>query len=73
MSYKRKRLLGILERLVVWENSNNPDVLAEARAEIEASCDGEPNVLDPFCRRGAIPLEARRLDLPLMGAGAGSG
>ena len=65
---ERKRLFGILERLVVWENSNNPDVLADARAEIEASCDGElPNILDPFCGGGAIPLEARRLGLPAFG------
>ena len=32
---ERKRLFGILEDLVVWENSNNPDVLRKARAEIE--------------------------------------
>ncbi len=37
---ERKRLFEILERLVVWENSNNPEVLAEARAEIVASCGG---------------------------------
>ena len=50
---ERKRLFGILERLVVWENSNDPEVLAEARAEIAASC-GEtlPNVLDPFAGGG---------------------
>ena len=65
---ERRRLFGILERLVVWENSNDPDVLAEARAEIEASCDGElPNVLDPFCGGGTIPLEAQRLGLPAYG------
>ena len=46
---ERKRLFGILERLVVWENSNNPEVLAEARAEIVASCDGDlAIVLAPF-------------------------
>ncbi len=50
---ERDRLFGILERLVVWKNSNNPEVLAEARAEIEASCDGDPpDVLDPFCGGG---------------------
>ena len=65
---ERKRLFGILERLVVWRSSDNPDVLAEARAEIEASCGGElPNVLDPFCGGGAIPLEAQRLGLPAYG------
>ena len=34
---ERKRLFGILERLVVWENSNNQDVLDEARREIANS------------------------------------
>lgn len=65
---ERKRLFDILERLVVWENSNDPEVLAEARAEIEKSCEGElPNVLDPFCGGGTIPLEAQRLGLPSFG------
>ena len=50
---ERKRLFRIIERLVVWKNSNDPDVLAEARAEIKSSCDGEvPNILDPFCGGG---------------------
>ena len=53
---------------MVWKNSNNPDVLRQARAEIEASRDGElPNVLDPFCGGGTIPLEAQRLGLPAYG------
>ena len=65
---ERKRLFGILERLVVWENSNDPEVLAEARAEIEKSCGEElPNVLDPFCGGGTTPLEAQRLGLPSFG------
>jgi len=61
---ERERLFGIIERLVPWENSNDPDVLAEARAEIVAGCDGEPPpVLDPFAGGGSIPLEAQRLGL----------
>ncbi|MXW76238.1 MAG: DUF1156 domain-containing protein [Acidimicrobiaceae bacterium] len=61
---ERQRLFGILERLVVWENSNNPDVLAEARAEIDRCFpDGVPPILDPFAGGGAIPLEAQRLGL----------
>ena len=65
---ERKRLFGILERLAVWENSNDSEVLAEARAEIKKSCErGLPNVLDPFCGGGAIPLEAQRLGLPSFG------
>ena len=50
---ERKRLFGILERLVVWENSNNQDVLEEARAEIAESSEGElPRILDPFSGGG---------------------
>ena len=54
---ERQRLFRILERLVKWENSNNPDVLAEARAEIDRCFpDGPPPILDPFAGGGAIPL-----------------
>ncbi len=46
---ERLRLFGILERLVKWENTNNPDVLAKARAEIDRCFpDGVPPILDPF-------------------------
>lgn len=62
---ERKRLFDILERLVPWEASNDESILAEARAEIEKSCDGDlPKILDPFGGGGAIPLEALRLGLP---------
>ena len=62
---ERKRLFDILERLVPWEASSDQSVLAEAHAEILASCDGElPKVLDPFGGGGAIPLESLRLGLP---------
>ena len=66
---ERRRLFGILERLVVWKNSNDPRGAGRRREpEIEASCDGElPNVLDPFCGGGTIPLEAQRLGLPAYG------
>lgn len=37
---ERKRLFSILERLVTRENSNNPQVLDEARREIETSING---------------------------------
>ncbi|MCC7078887.1 MAG: DUF1156 domain-containing protein [Acidimicrobiia bacterium] len=61
---ERQRLFEIIERLVPWESSNDPFVLADARAEILASCDGEPPaILDPFCGGGSIPLEAQRLGL----------
>ncbi len=64
---ERQRLFGILERLVKWENSNDPDVLAEARAEIDRCYpDGPPPILDPFTGGGAIPLEAQRLGLTAL-------
>lgn len=34
---ERERLFGILERLVLWESTNNEAVLEEARAEIRKS------------------------------------
>ena len=64
---ERQRLFRILERLVKWENSNNPDVLAEARAEIDRCFpDGPPPILDPFAGGGTIPLEAQRLGLTAL-------
>jgi putative DNA methylase len=61
---ERQRLFRIIEELVKWENSTNAEVLKAARAEILASCDGNPPpVLDPFCGGGSIPLEAQRLGL----------
>lgn len=61
---ERKRLFDILEQLVVWENSNNPDVLDAAKREIMKSTGGNPpELLDPFAGGGAIPLEAQRLGL----------
>ncbi|MDT0300610.1 DUF1156 domain-containing protein [Streptomonospora wellingtoniae] len=61
---ERERLHGIIERLVQWENIRDEKVLAEARAEILASTDGNPpRILDPFAGGGTIPLEAQRLGL----------
>lgn len=61
---ERQRLFGILTRLVKWENSNNEEVLNEAKEEILKSTDGNPPaLLDPFAGGGAIPLEAQRLGL----------
>ena len=40
------------------------NLLAEARAKIMKSCDGNPPpILDPFAGGGTIPLEAQRLGL----------
>lgn len=63
-SKERQRLFRILEDLVVWENSNNEDILNAAKAEILKSTDNNPPaLLDPFAGGGAIPLEAQRLGL----------
>lgn len=61
---ERARLHAIIEKLVVWENSNDARLLRQAREEIRRSNNGElPAVLDPFAGGGAIPLEAQRLGL----------
>lgn len=61
---ERKRLFKILEKLVKWENSNNQEVLNQAKAEILKSTNGNPPaLLDPFAGGGTIPLEAQRLGL----------
>lgn len=66
---ERKRLFGIIEELVKWENSTNEEVLERARAEIRKSCGGKlPPVYDPFSGGGSIPLEAQRLGLPAYGS-----
>lgn len=47
---ERQRLFHIIEELVKWESSNNEQVLAAARAEIQKATGGNPPpVLDPFC------------------------
>ncbi len=75
---ERERLFELMRELVLWENTNNPDVLARARAEIAKSwretCElnkGKPGFdpeqlpafHDPFAGGGALPLEAQRLGL----------
>lgn len=61
---ERQRLFAILQRLVEWENSNDEQLLQEARAEIAKYTDHAPlALLDPFAGGGAIPLEAQRLGL----------
>ena len=61
---ERERLHGIIERLVVWENTRDQALLAEAHDEILESTGGNPPpILDPFAGGGTIPLEAQRLGL----------
>ncbi|MBB4642745.1 DUF1156 domain-containing protein [Rhizorhapis suberifaciens] len=66
---ERARLFGIMEDLVVWENSANEEVLERARIEIRRSCGGNlPQIYDPFSGGGSITLEAQRLGLPAQGS-----
>ncbi len=66
---ERKRLFGIIEDLVKWENSTNQEIIERARIEIRKSYNGElPPVYDPFSGGGSIPLEAQRLGLPAYGS-----
>lgn len=61
---ERQRLHDLLAKLVKWENSNDEELLNEARAEIRKYMGEEPlTFLDPFAGGGAIPLEAQRLGL----------
>lgn len=61
---ERNRLFDLLEKLVLWENLNNTELLDQAKEEIRKSVDGDiPVLLDPFAGGGAIPLEAQRLGL----------
>jgi putative DNA methylase len=61
---ERMRLHDLIERLVLWENVNDEQLLAAARREILESCGGKPPlILDPFAGGGTIPLEAQRLGL----------
>jgi putative DNA methylase len=75
---EREDLFQILRDLVQWENTNNPEVLARARAAMAKSwretCElnkGKPGFdpeqlpafHDPFAGGGALPLEAQRLGL----------
>lgn len=61
---ERARLHELMEKLIIWENSNDEQLLAQAQEEIRKSNNGElPAVLDPFAGGGSIPLEAQRLGL----------
>ncbi|MGH3766055.1 MAG: DUF1156 domain-containing protein [Pseudonocardiaceae bacterium] len=61
---RRAELFELIERLVVWENTTDQALLADAHREILASTGGNPPaILDPFAGGGSIPLEAQRLGL----------
>ena len=64
---ERKRLISIMERLVVWENSNDASLYRQAHAEILKSNNGIlPRIIDPFAGGGSIPIEAQRLGLEVV-------
>ena len=64
---ERERLHKLLADLEKWENSNNEEILEQARAEIKKSMGEEKLVfLDPFAGGGSIPLEAQRLGLEAL-------
>ena len=66
---ERQRLFRLIEKLVVWENSTNKELFAQAYKEIEKSTGGNPPpVFDPFAGGGTIPLEAQRLGLKAIAA-----
>ncbi|MEV3901753.1 DUF1156 domain-containing protein [Mycobacterium sp. NPDC050551] len=61
---ERERLHRLIERLVLWDNSQDAKLFAEAHAEILKSTGANPPpILDPFAGGGTIPLEAQRLGL----------
>jgi putative DNA methylase len=65
---ERQRLFQIITDLVCWENVQDEHILTRARAEIARyNQDSLPQVLDPFCGGGSIPLEAQRLGLQSTG------
>ena len=58
---ERQRLFTILQKLVVWENSNDEQLLQEARAEIAKYTDHAPlALLDPFAGGGVGRRRGRR-------------
>ncbi len=66
---ERQRLFRLIEKLVVWENSGDKELFAEAYEEIKKSTGGNPPpVFDPFAGGGTIPLEAQRLGLKAIAA-----
>jgi putative DNA methylase len=65
---ERSRLHAIIERLAKWENSDDRELLEDARHEVLASNGEMPSVVDPFAGGGTIPLEAQRLGLVANGS-----
>lgn len=63
-SIERARLFEIIEKIVVWENTTDRQLLESANKEILKWIGNKPiSILDPFAGGGSIPLEAQRLGL----------
>lgn len=61
---ERERLFKIMEKLILWKNTGNKFVINDAIKEIKKSVGSElPEIVDPFCGGGSIPLEACRLGM----------
>ena len=54
-SKERERLFSILRELVIWENSNNKEVLEKAKAEILKSTDNTPPLNSLIRLQGEAP------------------
>lgn len=60
---ERDRLFRLVEDTCKWGASD--EALDKARQEVLRHTAGDPPpVIDPFCGRGSIPIEAQRLGLP---------
>jgi putative DNA methylase len=58
---ERERLHKLIERLVIWENTHDEKLLADAHAEILKSTDGNPPpIFDPaFMRKMGVSRDVR--------------
>jgi len=66
---ERERLFGIVRKLMQKRLHEQPQVYAEAHAEMLRNSDRDlPHFLDPFAGGGSIPLEASRFGLQSLAA-----
>ena len=66
---ERERLVDLVARASSWEASVDDKFLKELRDElVAAGVDLDLPVVDPFCGRGSIPIEAQRLGMAAYGA-----